>query len=404
MRRLLVLLLTATACAPTPVRRATAVRARPALSGWTDGRLTVVAPYDAARTGAWGRALAEELERLRRLLDVPPPDALGVRLAPVPVGNAHGHDVLDTLEAARVGRDFVGGYVRADGTVVVHVPERDGAPALTIAALRPTLRHELAHVLLRGAELPRARWLEEGLASLLETLPVDADGRAVWDGVVARRTLSARALDPSLGWSALRRWTSLAAHEPRDRAALAREARRYALATSLVEYGLRGGRGTFARRLERFLEIEPAWIERDWLDWLAGLDVVADVARALEAPDPALRAAAAARLARLVADPRFGELRTERADRLAAAALSDPATTAAAQRFLVMGRARALGEETLRALEASPEPLVALTAQAVRRQRGLDVDRGRVETAWAGLDEAARAGALTAARVLGLPR
>lgn len=392
------------ACTPTFDRVAPGSSGEGALRAWTDGRLVVLSPYDADATALWGRALAEELRLVQGLLAARLPPSLTVRLAPVPVTESRGGAFLDTLGAARAGRDWVGGYVLADGTAVVHVPERDDAPYFTLQMLRPTLRHELVHVVVRHGDLPRTRWLDEGLASLVEDLPVDARGQAVWDGVVSARTLSARALDPALGWRELAEWPYLDAHAPRDREALLVEARRYALATSLVEYGLRSGDGPFAERLARFLTLEPAWLETSWREWLAQLDVVADVEHALDAADPVLRRDAAYRLAQLAGDARFPELHGERADRVALRALADPVTTASAQRFLLFGRSSAVAQDVVRAMERSRDPLTALTAQALRARRGEPVDQLRVETTWAQLDARTRTDGLAVAHALGLPR
>lgn len=80
----------------------------------------------------------------------------------------------------------------------------------------PVLKHELAHAVDNGFLLRQPRWLSEGLASYLETLHVDADGRGAVIGEINQVRMAAARKIPRFDFAAVLA-AGISIHERPDR-------------------------------------------------------------------------------------------------------------------------------------------------------------------------------------------
>lgn len=294
-------------------------------------------------------------------------------------------------------RDGFGGFAFETGFALVFVTA-DANPneaAMQAETTRSSVRHEVTHLFARATGLVGARWFREGLACEVESRTA-AGGRlhetALHEDVIeARDTARVGSTSELLAWSDNER-------------PVADTQRFYRESLALFRYLHGRASGDWIERSRAVLALEPDAIralEGEWLAWLGRIDAV-DAIRAGHRSEWVEERIGTATLLPVLAERQVSELDTREADELALELMLDPVTRDSAATFLLYFRAKDLRSEDVEWLSGSKDPVVELTALALRERRGEPYDERRASELWSHATQEQRFSAYPQATLLGL--
>ena len=348
----------------------------------------IVSPFDPDTTRLYGGLVETQVRELRLLLEVPREPPVELALVPFDPGDL-GDDPLAQLEARPADR--VAGYSSstAPDLGVVYVPFHPGDRlGLGLLGATSTVRHELAHVLLRRTMLgARPTWFEEGLARALEDLPVDAGGRVRFD---APRPADLVALADVARPGDVAHLLAWSGPGDGDTAGVVR-ADLYPLAHAFLRFLLVREQGSVIERARAVLALDDQQLtalEPAWLAELADFDAVDEALGLLASADDWLVGRAFTQLIVLSSDAGLRpRVRSSDAARVALARLDRPERFRAASEFLLFGPT-VPDDDVLAELVSSAHAQRVLLGLALRQRRGASLDAELWARARAALDPA----------------
>jgi hypothetical protein len=339
---------------------------------------TIHSPFGERLTDKYAEAIGRAGRRVARLLEVDPATIdLQVQLVPF-TPPEHDDPLTAVLMATQQGREGWRGYVvtvNGENWMILYVPDIREPGFQGVFTEQALVVHEMVHAMLDESGLggDRPRWFEEGLAEVIETLPVDDEGRPRFDAPVPIPVHLARTLARPGDLERLTDWSRVSSGSRLDPQA---EAPLYPLAMAFTWYVMsETSDGSVLERAEacnRLTLDESHEMEDAWLTWLAELDLVEDFARLVRSDDLWLRQRALAAMTDAAADN--ADFRQRRFIDAALNGVSDPYTFWTSSHYLIQIVADRLTEADLATLTDSGNPAECLLAQALQLQIGRPLD------------------------------
>lgn len=356
-----------------------------------DECLELHSPLAAEPTAVYESVLREETALVRSLFPEAKAYVPRFYLAPTE------REDTDAEPWEHATRDGFGGFAFETGFAAVFVTADAGAieAAMQAATTRPSVRHEVTHLFARATGLVGARWFREGLACEVESRTA-ASGR-LHETALSEDVIAARATARVGSTRDLLAWT--------DNERPIEETQRFYRESQALFRFLHGrASGDWIERSRSVLALTPDAIhalEGEWLAWLRRIDAI-EAIRAGQRSEWTEERVCTAALLPVLAERRVPELATREADELALELVRDRDSRDSAATFLLYFRANDLRSEDVERLSGSKDPVVELTALALRDRRGEPYDERRAAELWSHATDEQRFSAYPQGTLLGL--